>query len=59
MDAESYLINDINSYLIALHKLLLDSSNDVEGFWDKLTNIVNEYGLSASFLGRTVHDEYK
>lgn len=59
VDAESYLINDINSYLIALHRLLLDSSNDVDGFWDKLTNIVNEYGLSASFLGRTVPDEYK
>ncbi len=58
-EAESYLVNDIDSYMIALHKLLFDYSNDVDGFWSKLTDIINDYGLSASFLGRTVPDEYK
>ena len=59
VDAESYLVNDIDSYMIALHRLLFDYSNDVDGFWSKLTDIINGYGLSASFLGRTVPDEYK
>ena len=59
IDADSYHVNDIDSYLIALHKLLFDYSNDIDDFWNKLTDIINEYGLSASFLGRTVPDEYK
>ena len=59
VDAESYLVNDIDSYMIALHKLLFDYSNDIDGFWNKLTDIINDYGLSASFLGRTVPEEYK
>ncbi len=59
VDAESYLVNDIDSYMIALHKLLFNYSNDVNGFWSKLNEIINGYGLSASFLGRTVPEEYK
>lgn len=59
VDAERYLVNDIDSYMIALHKLLFNYSNDVDGFWSKLDEIINSYGLSASFLGRTVPDEYK
>lgn len=59
VDAESYLVNDIDSYMIALHKMLFSYSNDVDGFWSKLNEIINSYGLSASFLGRTVPDEYK
>ena len=45
--------------MIALHKMLFSYSNDVDGFWSKLNEIINSYGLSASFLGRTVPDEYK
>lgn len=59
VDAESYLVNDIDSYMISLHKMLFSYSNDVDGFWSKLNEIINSYGLSASFLGRTVPDEYK
>lgn len=59
VDAESYLVNDIDSYIIALHKQLFDFSSDIDGFWSKLTDIINEYSLSASFLGRTVPEEYK
>ena len=59
VDAESYLVNDIDSYIIALHKQLFNFSSDIDGFWSKLTDIINEYSLSASFLGRTVPEEYK
>ena len=45
--------------MIALHKLLFDYSNDVDSFWSRPTDIINDYGLSASFLGRAVPDEYK
>lgn len=59
VDAGSYLANDIDSYMIALHKLLFDYSNDVDGFWSNLNEIINSYGLSASYLGKTVPEEYK
>lgn len=59
IDADSYHVNDIDSYMIALHKLLFEFSNDVDEFWNKLIEIITGYGLSASFLGRTVPDKYK
>ena len=59
VDAESYLINDIDSYMIALHKLLIKYSKDVDEFWNDLNEIIEQYQLSASFLGRTVPEEYK
>lgn len=59
VNAESYLLNDIDSYMIALHKLLFRYSENVDDFWEQLCFIINEYELSASFLGRTVPDEYK
>ena len=59
VEAESYLVNDIDSYMIALHKLLFNYSANADKFWDDLDSIINSYGLSASFLGRTVPEEYK
>ena len=59
VEAEQYLVNDINSYMIELHKLLYSYSDDIDEFWDKLNRIINDYGLSASFLGRTVPEQYK
>lgn len=59
VEAERYIANDIDSYVMALHKLLLTYSNDVNAFWDKLNDIIESYDLSASFLGRTVPEEYK
>ena len=59
VEAERYIANDIDSYVMALHKLLLTYSNDVNAFWDKLNDIIESYDLSASFLGRTVPEVYK
>ena len=59
VEAESYLINDIESYMIALHQLLINYSNDVSEFWNDLNGIIEQYQLSASFLGTTVPEEYK
>lgn len=59
VDADSYLINDIDSYMVALHKMLFRYSNDMDSFWNDLKEIISNYGLSASFLGKKVPNEYK
>lgn len=59
VEAESYSINDINYYMIALHSMLMKYSSNVDAFWNDITNIINQYQLSASFLGKTVPEEYK
>lgn len=59
VDADSYLVNDIDSYMMALHKLLFRYSNNIDSFWDDVKDIIDSYGLSASFLGKTVPKEYK
>lgn len=59
VEAENYIINDINSYMIDLHSMLIKYSSNTDDFWDDVGNIINQYQLSASFLGRTVPKEYK
>ena len=59
VEAKSYLINDINSYMIALHNMLIYYSANVDNFWNEVNNIINQYQLSASYLGKTVPEEYK
>ncbi len=57
--AESYLLNDIDSYVISLHKHLCKNSNNEFNFFNHLYNIIHEYGLSCSFLGETVPEKLK
>jgi len=59
VEANSYLVNDIDQYMIALHKMLYGYRNDAECFWNQLNAIIAQYDLSASFLGKTVPEEYK
>lgn len=59
VDAERYTINDIDAYMIALHKMLASYSENIDEFWNELDEMIEEYDLSASFLGRTVPEEYK
>ena len=59
VDAEKYIINDIDAYMIALHKMLSAYSTNIDDFWSDLNDIIEEYDLSASFLGRTVPEEFK
>lgn len=57
--AEIYLVNDVNSYVIKLH-LLLSSYVDKENeFIQELYNVIDKYGLSCSNRGITVPSELK
>ena len=57
--AEHYLVNDIDKYVIELHKCLSSYADSPEEFLSELYDIIKEYGLSCSFKGITVSDELK
>ena len=57
--AEQYLLNDIDSYMIRLHQFLVASSADTDSFWSDLKQNIEKYKLSATFLGRDVPTEYR
>lgn len=58
-DANQYLLNDIDSYLIKLHKFLIESSSQPQVFWNELKLNIEKYNLSATFMGRDIPKEYK
>jgi len=59
VDAKSYLLNDIDSYMIRLHQFLIDSSASPEAFWQQLKLNIEKYNLSATFMGRDIPKEYR
>lgn len=58
-DAERYIVNDVDEYVIKLHKFFQDNAGQSEELIKKLYNIINEYGLSCSYLGKQVPEELK
>ena len=46
--AKKFYLNDINSYIIGLHKYLCKEANRENAFFDDLESIIKEYGLSYS-----------
>lgn len=57
--AAHYLVNDVDKYVIELHKCLSSYATCPETFLEQLYDIIDEYGLSCSFRGITVPDELK
>lgn len=57
--ANQYLLNDIDSYMIKLHKFLISSSSQPQKFWTDLKIDIEKYNLSATFMGRDVPKEYR
>lgn len=49
VDANSFMLNDINSYVIAIHRMLCSYINNKNDFYDRFFNLAKEYGLSLSF----------
>ena len=47
--AESYLLNDINEYVIGLHRMLQEYIGREEEFVNELYDIIDQYGLSLSY----------
>lgn len=55
----TYILNDIDEYVIKLHKKLIEFSNKPDELFSKIFNLIEYYGLSCSFKGIMVPDELK
>lgn len=58
-EAKTYKLNDINTYVIELHKMLIEYINNTADFKREVEKIIEDYGLSFSYKGYTVDDELK
>lgn len=54
-----YIVNDIDEYVIKLHKELNKYKNKEELLFEKIFSIIKKYNLSCSYLGNTVANDLK
>lgn len=59
VDADGYLLNDIDSYVIGLHQMLQGYIGREQEFRNDLYAIVDEYGLSLSLRSDVVPQDLK
>lgn len=59
VNASEYHLNDINPFMIRLHKFLLTYKQKEQEFFERIKETTIKYNLSASFLGRTVSKDLK
>lgn len=58
-EAKNYIINDIDSYMIQLHKYLMSFCKLTDMFWYGIINTIEKYNLSATFLNKSIPHHYK
>lgn len=58
-EANAYVVNDIDTYVIRLHRFFQENADNQQAFLEKLYEIIDNYNLSCSFLGNCVPDELK
>lgn len=59
VNAKQYLLNDIDKYIVKLHKYLITRSCNRERFYSDIYHRVSEYGLSRSYIEDIVPQEIK
>jgi len=59
VEADSYILNDLDSYVISLHRFLCDSSLNQDLFFDNIFSVIEKYGLSCSYRYDIVPDDLK
>ena len=57
--AKEYLLNDIDSNMVALHKFLIAYSKNETEFWANVEKIINQYHLSATYKGTVIPQELR
>jgi DNA adenine methylase len=59
IEAKEYLLNDIDTNMVVLHKYFIEQSKNPEYFWDNVRKVIENYNLSATFLKRDVPQNLK
>lgn len=59
VDAEGFLLNDIDSYVIGLHRMLCSYMGREQDFYNEFYRIVDQYGLSLSYRNNPVPTELR
>ena len=59
VDAEGFLLNDIDGYVIGLHRMLCSYVGKEQEFFTKLYKIIDQYGLSLSYRENPVPEALK
>ena len=55
----TYVLNDVDEYVVALHKYIGQYAGKAEDLFEQLFEIIDYYGLSCSYRGIVVPDELK
>ncbi|HAI92679.1 MAG TPA: DNA adenine methylase [Butyrivibrio sp.] len=55
----SYMLNDVDSYVVELHRQIGSYTGKAEELFEKLFDIIDFYGLSCSYRGICVPEEMK
>ena len=58
-EAEQFYLNDVDSYIIGLHKYLCKAANKINSFIVDLEMIIKKYGLSYSYKEDNIPTELK
>ena len=58
-EAKKYIVNDIDFYVVNLHKYFKEKCSDEIGLTNELYKIIEDYNLSCSYKGHTAPDELK
>ncbi|MBQ3658134.1 MAG: Dam family site-specific DNA-(adenine-N6)-methyltransferase [Bacteroidales bacterium] len=59
VEAKGFLLNDLDSNIIDIHKMLCDNASNKEAFYQKVDTIIEQYGLSCSYKKDIVPDNLK
>lgn len=59
IEADKYFLNDINPYVIALHKMLCSFIGKESHFFQEMANIIHSYNLSFSLTKDIIPKELK
>lgn len=59
IEANEYILNDIDTNVIGIHKYLSRQVGNIDTFFENIWSIINKYGLSCSYLCDIVPLELK
>ena len=59
VNANEYLLNDIDTNVVNIHQFLMEQSENPKAFFDSVFEIIQEYNLSHSYIKDIVPQELK